>query len=110
MLLWRPSVLYSQNVSVKSRWVLYIYPNEGKGSVYYAMQTLKVQLPNVVVKVSINRKVSSSGQRKCAVIFACLCLFVQRWLYHYVNSGELITEHVLYRYGTILGISCLNKL
>ena len=42
---------YSQNVSVRSQSILFIYPDEGKTSVYYAMQSLKVQLPNVVVKV-----------------------------------------------------------
>ena len=45
-------LLHSQNVSVKSQAVLFVFPDEGKTSVYYAMQALKVQLPRVVVKVS----------------------------------------------------------
>lgn len=40
-----------QNVSIRSEWVLFVYPNEGKTSVYYQIQALKVQLPSVVIKV-----------------------------------------------------------
>ena len=45
------SVVCVQNISIRSTWVLYVYPEEGKTSLYYAMQLLKVQLPNVVIKV-----------------------------------------------------------
>lgn len=46
---------HSQNISVKNAAVLFIIPSDGKTSVYYAMQTLKVQLPHVVVKVGHRR-------------------------------------------------------
>ena len=44
---------FVQNVSISDSnpWVLFVWPEEGKTSLYYAMQMLKVQLPNVVVKV-----------------------------------------------------------
>jgi len=44
-------LLHSQNISVKSQAVLFVFPDDGKTSVYHAMQALKVQLPHVVVKV-----------------------------------------------------------
>lgn len=43
--------LKPKDISVRSDWVLFIYPPESqKSSLYYVMQALKTQLPNVVVK------------------------------------------------------------
>lgn len=47
------SFLVLQDIAIRSESVLYVYPVEtAKTSVYYAMQFLKVHLPNVVIKVS----------------------------------------------------------
>lgn len=44
--------LLLQDIAIRSDSVLYVYPVEtAKTSVYYAMQFLKVHLPNVVIKV-----------------------------------------------------------
>jgi len=52
VVLFRCSSFLLQNISIRSSWVLFVYPPESqKSSLYYVMQSLKAQLPNVVVKV-----------------------------------------------------------